>query len=212
MPELIKKSAKRSEKKRERKIYLCNVGRTETYNITFNLMNDGYVKTEDYMGNKNLTRDEILSWYESRKGIDKKVPDESFAIVRHPIGRIESHVKWAVYYGKTHRKENGFFDFINYSIDNLFEEDFCRNIVPAFDSILFDATVFQYELGVRRISDFFVENKIVEKWTRIVSKKDEESLKVDWSKCPDSLRDKILKTYDQDFEAFDYDPDDYFKA
>jgi len=211
MPEFVKK-AKRGSRKKDKKLYFCQIGRSGFESILFNFTKDGWDVTQHDDCFMHMTRKQIISWYESRKKYGDFIPEESYAIVRHPMARIESHIKSMIYSKKAHRKENDFFDFIDLSIDKMHEKDLGRSIIPAVDCVLFDATVIQYEIGSRKIADYFVENKVVDKWTKNILPRGEKNVRIDWSKCPDSLRDKILKTYEQDFEAFDYDPDDYFKA
>lgn len=211
MPELFKKPDKKSRKKGEKKIYVCSIGRTGFEGIVYNLIQDGYSLTE-HQPSGNLSRDEVTEWYEKRRStVEREIPDVSFAIVRHPISRIESHVKFSLYKKMLQKNEEELFDFIDHSLDNLFEENLGKNIIPSFDSALFDATVFQYEIGMRKIADYFVENKIVKKWTKLINVKDEENVRISWGKCPVSIKDKILRIYEQDFEQFEYDPDDFFK-
>lgn len=211
MPEFVKKNKRHAKEKWQRKFYFCDLGRTGSHSFISNFILDGYEMTKGSRTSVYKTRQEIFDWYDGRRGIDKILPEESYAVVRHPIERIESHIRWMVKSKKAFRKENGFFDFVDYSLDNIYDSELMCHLIPAFESILFDATVLQYELGNRKIADYFVENKIVSSWNRIFPIKDEGRARINWLDCPDSIRDKILKTYEKDFENFDYDPFEYLK-
>lgn len=207
MPEFYKKSKRKAEHKWEKRIYFCHVGRSAGRTLIWNYIQAGWEILNDNKEKPN--REEILENYKGK--IKKPVPSESFAIVRHPISRIESHLKWAICNNKVKRKEDGFFDYISLSIDNMYEEEYGRNIIPAFETVFFDATVFQYEMGLRKIADYLVENDMIEVWTKNIYIKEKASARILWEECPSKLKDKILKVYEKDFEAFGYDPYDFLK-
>ena len=209
MPEFIKKSERRARNKWEKRYYFCHVGRTGGRSILWNLVQDGYKIIHEEK--PRPTRDEIFELYSSKKGIDKIMPKEVISIVRHPMARIESHLRWANHVNKFSGQKNECFDFIDYSLDNIYEDELGRHLIPAFETVLFDATVLQYEIGFRKIAEFFVQEKIVDRWKRNIRIKENGKSRIIWENCPQALKEKILRIYEKDFEVFDYDPDTYFK-
>lgn len=207
MPEFIKQSQRNAKKQWVKRYYFCHVGRTGGRSISWNYLNAGWQIIQDEI--IRPTREEVEAQYKAKRGTDKIMPSESFAIVRHPLDRLTSHMRWAIQNKKS--KKEDFFNYISYAIDNMYDPDLARHIIPAFDSIFFDATVIQYELGFRRIADYLIENSFIEKWKKNIVIRENERLRVDWSKCPEGLKSKILKVYENDFDAFGYDPDDKFK-
>ena len=209
MPEFIKKSNRRAKNKWKKRIYFCHVGRCAGRSIIWNYLQDGWdVIHDDFI---RPTRSEIKEMYIPRKHDQEVIPSESFAIVRHPVPRLVSHLRWAVKNKKVKNILEDQFCFLENSIDNLYENELGRQIIPGFDSILFDAVVLQYEMGMRNIADYLVENKMISKWTKNIRISEVAKVKIDWEKCPDSLRDKILKVYEKDFEEFEYDPFEFLK-
>ena len=93
----------------------------------------------------------------------------------------------------------------------MYDKDYGRNIIPAFETVFFDATVFQYEMGIRKIADYLIENEMIKVWTKNIHIKEKASARILWEECPSNLKDKILKVYEKDFEAFGYDPYDFLK-
>ena len=209
MPEFIKKSQRNAKKKWVKRFYFCHVGRTGGRSIIWNFIQDGWDVVQDEK--ERPTREEVFHGYKSKRGTDRIMPQESFAIVRHPIARIESHVRWAIKNKKLDPRKECIFEFIENSIENMFEDELGRHIIPAFECVLFDSTVIQYELGFRNIADYLVQNKFVEKWKKNIRIREDGKVRFDWSKCPEKTRDIILKTYELDFENFDYDPFDFLK-
>lgn len=209
MPEFIKKSDRRSKRKWKKRIYFCHVGRCGGRSVIWNYLKDGWDVIVDDV--RNPTREQIEGMYVHRKHDQDKLPDESFAIVRHPIARLVSHLKWAVRSNKVSNKLEDQFRFLDNSLDNLYEVDLGRHLIPAFDAILFDSVVLQYEMGMRNIADYLIENGLIDKWTKNIRISDPAKVKIDWEKCPDSLRDKILTIYENDFKEFEYDPYEFLK-
>ena len=204
MPEFYKKSDRREKNQWRKSSYFCHVGRTGGRSLIWNFIRCGWNIIQDDI--VHPTREEVFSQYKS-KPHDRIMPTESFAIVRHPIDRLVSHGRWAIEFNKL--KNRDFFEYIDYSIDNMYDTNLGRQIIPAFDSMFFDATIIQYEIGHRKIADFLVKEKLIEKWVKNVVIREDSKIRPDWSKCPEKLRSKILKTYESDFETFEYDPYKY---
>ena len=209
MPEFIKKSQRNIRDKWVKRYYFCHVGRSGGRSLVWNYIQAGWDVIRDDI--EKPTREEVLQSYASKRGTDRIMPAESFAIVRHPISRLESHTRWALHNKKLDRIKDCPFEFMNHSMENIYDPDLGRQIIPAFDTVFFEATVFQYEIGMRKIADHLVESGFIERWKKNIKIRENSKLRLDWSSCPEHVRDKILKTYEKDFDAFEYDPYEFLK-
>ena len=201
MPELTRKTAAPGEPSR---LFFCHIPKAAGQSIIKLFERERWTADWSIMDAQTLHPNyfEIRLHYKRQ---DQK-PPPSFAICRHPMRRIESafaHNKRAENPGDMFRQleelESG-------QIFTIWQ----KHLRPASDLVLDTTKIFHFEDGLEQAVAKMASLRWIPYKAKIEHIAKTKKQKLDWSKAPSHIVDKIMRVYAQDYYHFGYPlfPDD----
>ena len=179
-------------------IYFCQIPRAGGRAVLKAFRAAGYRDSYEILGNSVTHPNyfEILAHYR-QKG---EKPPRSFAIVRHPMRRLES----AFFYRRRARNPSDMFD----QLRNMRTQDFYTRwqnaIRPAHDMVLERTTILKYEDGLNACLRRLFDTSMVGSALKVESRAGGKREPLDWSKAPADIVEQIMGLYAADYYHFDY--------
>lgn len=193
MPELFRNSPHTGK---EERLFFCHVPRCAGRSIIKMMELGGWRVDYDLLGNNQRH----ATYFELRLKYKETKEPRSFAIVRHPMRRLES----AFRENERASSPNEMFRiFEEMPIEKIYTA-FNRRIRPAADFVLDNAEVMKLDAGFPQIHHELIMRGWLPRRSKDVHLGKTDGTPIDWTKAPAHIVDKIMQVYAQDFYHFEY--------
>lgn len=193
MPELYRKSPHTGK---EERLFFCHVPRCAGRSIIKMMELEGWRADYDVQGHN----ERHPNYFELRLKYKETKEPRSFAIVRHPMLRLESAFREN---GRASSPSEMFSIFEEMPTQKIYTA-FNRKIRPAADFVLDSAEVMKLDVGFSHIHHELIMRGWLSRKSKAVHLGKTDGSPIDWKKAPSHIVDKIMQVYAQDFYHFEY--------
>lgn len=194
MPELNRIN---SHTGKEERLFFCHIPRCAGRSIIKMMELDGWRVDYDLLGNNHRH----ANYFELRVKYKETKEPRSFAIVRHPMRRLESAFREN---GRASSPNEMFRIFEEMTTQKIYTA-FNRKIRPAADFILDESEIMKLDVGFSYIHHELIMRGWLSRKSKDVHLGRTDGTPIDWTKAPTRIVDKIMQVYAQDFYHFEYD-------
>ena len=177
------------------RLFLCGVPRCANGSILSMFKANGWSVDCEILG-----REEGFSPYQTLEAHYRDEMPASFALIRHPMRRLESAIRDRL---KASTSKEIFDRFVAMNVGDLYRES-GGSFRPASDLVMDSTEIFKIDRGLHQPLTAFRARRWLP-WSALEGRENESKAKrVDWRRAPAHVVEKVLKVYAEDFYHFEY--------